>query len=605
MIHLQQELHEIQHQYGYLPEDDLRRLSKRLDVPLHRLHEVASSFPGYRLTPPPPVDVKVCRDMSCHLRGAPALERGLRDLAGELGGRAPDGGPRVAVGGVSCLGQCDRAPAVVVGCAAEGHYGDYVYRGKTEGEYRDLVRRAAAGDLLRHQEADRSRPDWRIDPYAGREPGYDAVRKLVEGGEGAVQDLLHNLQAANLRGMGGARFPAATKWTSVRGEPGKEKYVVCNADECEPGTFKDRDLMRRVPHLLVEGMTLAGLVAGAGRGYVYIRHEYEEEIEAMREAIEEAVRRNLCGPNILGSGRSFDLSVFVSPGGYICGEESALLEAMEDRRAEPRNKPPFPFQNGLFGKPTVINNVETLMWTPAIALNGGAWYKDQGYEYGTDAKGQPLRGDGLWFCSISGDVNRPGVYEVPFGLTVGDLIDDYAGGMRDGQRLKAIAPSGPSSGYLPAFLREDSMPTPQAKQYFRDVLSTYGQPYDVRKLPLDYKVLTGIGNMLGAAFVAVGERASIVDMAANTTEFFRNESCGKCVPCRVGSEKLVEIFDEIKAGQFSAKKLPLVDDLAETMIATSICGLGQVAPNPMKTLVQFFRDELDDALRRGRPAVDS
>jgi NADH:ubiquinone oxidoreductase subunit F (NADH-binding) len=347
-------------------------------------------------------------------------------------------------------------------------------------------------------------------------------------------------------------------------------------------------------------MVLAGLVVGARQGYVYIRHEYEEEIEAMRAAIAEAVARGACGPNLFGSGRSFELEVYVSPGGYICGEESALIEAMEDRRAEPRNKPPFPFQNGFRGKPTVINNVETLMWTPAIALNGGPWYKNLGLAYGKDAKGNELKGDGLWFCSISGDVANPGVYEVPFGLTVGDLIDRYAGGMLGGQAFKAIATSGPSSGYLPAWLKEEELPGDRARAAFRETLSPDGRPFDVRKLPLDYKALNPIGGMLGAAIVIVGERACMVDMAANTSRFFRNESCGKCVPCRMGTQKMVDLFGEVSARRSGPDRLALVNELAPTMADTSICGLGMIAANPMLTLLRHFRDELDEHVRHGR-----
>src|SRR5262249_14040450 len=214
--------------------------------------------------------------------------------------------------------------------------------------------------------------------------------------------------------------------------PSDIKYVICNADESEPGTFKDRELLRRTPYLVVEGMVLAGLVSGAARGYVYIRHEYHDELEALREALDRAQAEKVCGDNVLGSGRSFALEVFVSPGGYIQGGESALLEAMEDRRGEPRNKPPFPVTHGPYNKPTVISNVETRAWVPAIVLRGGAWYRDQGVNGAT----------GLRFVSVSGDVSRPGVYEIPFGQTVRELVYQTAGGLRDGQKLKAIAPSG-------------------------------------------------------------------------------------------------------------------------------------------------------------------
>ncbi|HEX8200360.1 MAG TPA: NADH-ubiquinone oxidoreductase-F iron-sulfur binding region domain-containing protein [Isosphaeraceae bacterium] len=567
-----QELHEIQHRCGYLPVEELQALARRLEVPLHRLHEVASCFPHYRLEPPPAVEVGVCRDMACHLRGAGRLRVALTALASEIGGDA------VEVGGVSCLGQCDHAPAVAV----NGH----IYWGLSEGQVRARVRDAAEGKTLPHQKADRSPRGWTIDPYDGQ-PRYDAVRRLVETRDAA--SVIEALKLANLRGMGGAGFPTHLKWSTVRSAPGDVKYVVCNGDESEPGTFKDRELLRRTPHLLVEGMVLAGLVTGAQRGYIYLRHEYEQEIEVMREAIAAAAAQGLCGERILGSDLGFPLEVFVSPGGYICGEESALLEAMEDRRAEPRNKPPFPVFSGLRGQPTVINNVETLCWTPAIVLRGGAWYRDAG-----------VRGaSGLRFVSISGDVNDPGVYEVPFGQTVRELIQT-AGGMRDGQALKAIAPSGPSGGFLPAVLHEKDLPTTAARAFFRDRLARGGGPLDILDLPLDLATLGGIGNMLGAAFVVVGERACIVDFARNCVAFYRNESCGKCVPCRVGTQKLLDILTDITSGSDGRDGMGAVDDLAYTMAQASICGLGQVAANPMTTVMGYFRAELAEHVERGR-----
>jgi len=271
--------------------------------------------------------------------------------------------------------------------------------------------------------------------------------------------------------------------------------------------------------------------------------------------------------------------VFVSPGGYICGEESALLEAMEDRRAEPRNKPPLAVQAGLHGKPTVINNVETLSWVPAIVLRGGPWYRDQG---ANGAKG-------LRLVSISGDVNRPGVYEAPFGLTAREHIERLAGGMRAGQKLKAIAPSGPSAGYLPALVPVKSLP----EKFVKAKLPPGTQTYDILDLPLDVDTLRLMDSMLGAALVVVGERACMVDMARNTTQFFRNESCGKCVPCRLGSQKLATMLDQIVAGSFNPKGLDLVKELAQTMVDTSICGLGMVAANPFTSLIRHFSDELE------------
>ncbi len=567
-----QELHHIQSRCGYLPLNELRALAARIKVPLHRINEVASFYPHYRLQPPPAVDVKVCRDMACHLRGANLLQRSLEAIAQE------HGHGQVCVQGVSCLGQCDQPVAVSIN--------DHVYRGLSEVGIRQRIQQAAAKEPLLPQKADRTPPAWKIDPYRGQ-PRYDALRHFI--GQRDADGVIAALEVADLRGMGGAGFRTHLKWSSVRNTPSDVKYVICNADESEPGTFKDRELLRRAPYLVIEGLVLAGLVTGAGRGYIYIRHEFEEEIQALREALDWAERGRLCGENILGSGISFPIEIFISPGGYIQGEESALLEAMEDRRGEPRNKPPFPVTHGLFGKPTVINNVETLAWVPSILLHGVQWYRDQGTNGAT----------GLRLVSVSGDVNRPGVYEVPFGQTVRELINDLAGGLRDGQGLKAIAPSGPSSGFLPAKIEVESLPKPFVERMLKENrLRMNAKLFDILDLPLDFNTLGAMGSMLGAAFFVVGDRADIVDLALNCVEFYRNESCGKCVPCRVGSQKLVEVLHEIVAGRFPKNHLASIPELAETMSLTSICGLGQVAANPITSVLKYFRKDLDKYLER-------
>jgi NADH:ubiquinone oxidoreductase subunit F (NADH-binding)/NADH:ubiquinone oxidoreductase subunit E len=561
-----QELRQIQKRFGYLPAEELRKLSERTQVPLHRLHEVASFFPHYRLTPGPAVDVKVCRDMACFLRRAPQLHRNLEAKATELGDNVA-----VTVEGVSCLGQCDHAPAVSIN--------DRVYRGLSEAKLFQLMETAAAREPLPEQHADQSPRGWKIDCYDGK-PDYRAVQEFVKTRDAGR--VLRALETANLRGMGGAGFPTHRKWSAVRAEAGPDKYLVCNADESEPGTFKDRELLRRTPHLVVEGMVLAGLVTGATRGWVYVRHEYEEEIDALTGAIEAARAQGVVGDRVLGSDLAFDLEVFVSPGGYICGEETALLEAMEDRRAEPRNKPPFPTTAGLYNRPTVINNVETLSWVPAIVTHGGEWYRDQGVNGAT----------GLRFVSISGDVRRPAVYEVPLGQTVRDLIFETAGGMRDGQRLAAIAPSGPSGGFLPAVVRAENLP----QKFVKERLPAGATTYDILDLPLDLNALAAIGSMLGAAFVVVGDGTPIVEMALNCVRFFRNESCGKCVPCRLGSEKLAGMVEQLLARRLPREHLGLVEELAAAMYATSICGLGQVAANPIASVLRHFREDLEKYL---------
>jgi NADH:ubiquinone oxidoreductase subunit F (NADH-binding)/NADH:ubiquinone oxidoreductase subunit E len=560
-----QRLSEIQHRFGYLPDDELKALSLKLGEPLHRIHEVASFFPHYRTKPGPAVEVKVCRDMSCHLAGAKNLRSAMDGVASEFGSG------QVHVEGVSCLGQCDHAPAVCVN--------DYVYWDKSPREIRSLVERALAKEELPRQEAPTERLEWKIDPYYGREASYDAVRRFVENRD--ADGVIKALEVSTLRGMGGARFPTFRKWSAVRGAPGTIKYAVVNGDESEPGTFKDRELFRRAPHLVVEGITLAGLVTGAKQGWIYIRHEYEEEIEAVREEIHRAKAMGACGRNVFGSDLEFELDVFVSPGGYICGEESALIEAMEDKRAEPRNKPPFLVYSGLHGRPTVMNNVETMSWVPSIILNGAEWYRDAGVN----------GSNGMWFISVSGDVNRPGVYEIPFGMTVGEMIDGCCQGMKDGQTFKAIAPSGPSGGVLPAMIPVSRLP---AK--FAASLPEGTTEYDVRTLPLDPAKLGALDNMLGAAIVVCGSNANMVDFALNLVEFYANESCGKCVPCRLGSHKLAEMLQTLKKGKYPRANLGLVDELARTMALTSICGLGMVVPNPITTVLKYFPEEVEPYL---------
>ncbi len=378
---------------------------------------------------------------------------------------------------------------------------------------------------------------------------------------------------------------AHKKWSDVKtapsGDRGGEKYVVCNGDESEPGTFKDRELLLRTPHLVIEGVILAGLVVGAQKGYIYIRHEYREQIDAVKLAIKEAESLTACGPDIFESGRAFSVEVYESPGGYICGEQSALIEAMEDKRAEPRNKPPELATNGLWDRPTLVSNVETFAWAPAIVRLGGAWYRDSG-EAGCS---------GLRFFSISGDVARPGVYEVPIGSTLGGLIK-LAGGVVG--KLKAVATSGPSGGFIPA-----RVPIPERlrlpKSYPRDRITPGATDRDALHLELDIDVFRGFNLMLGAGIVVYAEGVDILDQAENCTQFFRNESCGKCVPCRLGTERLARLPAEIRKGSADEDHLRAIESeisaLREALQQTSICGLGVVAPEPLSSALHFLRDQ--------------
>jgi NADH:ubiquinone oxidoreductase subunit F (NADH-binding) len=465
----------------------------------------------------------------------------------------------------------------------------------------DALRQAIAASAMGNQpsaDLDANRPTtgsqpWTIDIYAGR-PRYEASRQFLADPDPAR--IIEALKIADLRGMGGAGVPAHQKWHDVRQAEGSEKYIICNADESEPGTFKDRELLLRTPHLVVEGVILAGLVTRATHGYVFIRHEYPEQARAIGDAIQEAEALGLCGSRAGPDGRPFPIDIFISPGGYICGEQSALVEAMEDRRAEPRNRPPQLETNGLYDKPTLVSNVETFAWAPGIALCGGDWYAGQGQN---SYKGKR-------FFSIAGDVERPGVYEVPIGIPLGDLIERHAGGMRDGLALKAVAPSGPSGGFLPAAISIDTLPRGFERRlpesFKAATLPSGAKHIDVRELWLDLTFFRGLGLMLGAGLVVYGEGVNMVDQALNALEFFRNESCGKCVPCRIGSQKMVEVASNLTRSAYDETALksivPLVRDLASTMTLTSICGLGMVAANPLISVLQYFPDDVAHYLAR-------
>jgi NADH:ubiquinone oxidoreductase subunit F (NADH-binding)/NADH:ubiquinone oxidoreductase subunit E len=552
-------LREIQKEHGWLPVEALQALANRIEVPLYRLQGVASFFPTFKLSTPPTVEVKICGDMSCHRRGSDALRRAIETRYGDRGAK------EIVIHHVSCLGQCDRAPAALIN-AFHDHGGtvtqhEAIVSGLTADKLGALIEDAASGRALPHHHSSPLSTRLKSDPY-DRNARYGALRNLVKTRD--VAGVLAALKASELKGMGGAGFPTALKWDLMRGTPGTEKYIVCNADESEPGTIKDRFIMEYVPHLLIEGMIIAGLVTGAKVGIIYIRHEYELQAEVLEREIEECKKQGITGPDVLGSGQAFDLSVFVSPGGYICGEESALLEAMEGKRGEPRNKPPFPGQVGLFNKPTVINNVETFSNVPVILHHGTEGFKALGRAPSA----------GLKFVGISGDIVRPGVYEIQMGTPAREMIYDIAGGIPNGRTLKGWAPSGPSSGYLPASMID---------------------------IPLDFKALADVGSMLGSgAIVICDDTTCMVDMAYNSVRFFKNESCGKCVPCRLGTARLAEMLEEIMHGRGRKEHLDMIHELGDAMALASICGLGQIAPAPIASVIKNFPQEVEDHIVRHR-----
>ena len=540
------DLREIQARHGYLPEEELKSLSERKGIPLYEAHGVASFYPHFRLRPPPETTLRVCTDLSCHLHGARDVLETLRETVDYAGLDEWD------VSETSCLGQCDGAPAVSIN--------DRSYRGMAEDRLGACVARLARDGRIARQPVRRLANPGLIDPY-DYPLAAESLKQWVSGGDAGW--LVQTIKDAGLRGMGGAGFPTGVKWDLVRKTDSEVKYAICNADESEPGTFKDREILYHYPHLVIEGMILGGLAVGARQGYLFLRHEYDREREVLARTIRAFYSAGYLGNDILNTDRSFHLEIFDSPGGYICGEETALLEAMEGKRAEPRNKPPFPGTHGLHGRPTLINNVETFAWVPAILQHGAGWFMSQGVNGAS----------GLKYIALSGHVERPGVYEIPLGTRVSDLIDDFGGGVSGGRKLKAFAPGGASSGFLPASMAD---------------------------IPLDFKSLSEAGSMLGSgAVIVVAEGTDMADLARNVVTFFRNESCGKCVPCRTGTAYLVHLLDTVLEEGAGADTLEPVADVAEAMELTSICGLGQAAALPLTSALRHFSNEFETPRRHG------
>jgi len=593
----------IQGRHGYLNRDELKRFASDSGIHLYQLQEVASFFPHFRLEPPPAVTVSVCRDMACQLAGA---GRVLEQLASE----------NAKVEGVSCLGRCDRAPAVRIAANQRNPQDHEFYcLGRDIGEIKQIVSACMNGNapsIVADRDAGRScypSPNWTIDPYKSGSRDYAAVKKLAAPFQKTDQ-ILAELDDASLRGFGGAGMSASQKWRDVRDAVAEARrrrtderaFIVVNGDESEPGTFKDRELLLHFPHLVLEGVILAGLVTGASEGFIYIRHEYPEQIAACEAEIRRAEGMGVCGTSAPVLGRPFPVSVFVSPGGYICGEQSALIEAMSGRRGEPRNLPPKLETNGLHDRPTLVSNVETFAWVPYVVLNGGKKYASLGVN---GRKGRR-------FFSICGDVNRPGVYEVPMGLTLRALVfgSEYGQGIADGGKLKAIAPSGPSGGFLPATLPATGLPRNHTSHpewqnlALRRGWNPEARELNILDLELDLDLFRALSptQMLGGGIVVYAEGRDMAEHTVNALEFFRNESCGKCVPCRVGSQKLANLganlmADRIENSTWKDELAPLVAELSDVMVLSSICGLGRSVPMPLRTLIDYFGQDLARHLR--------
>ncbi len=402
-----------------------------------------------------------------------------------------------------------------------------------------------------------------IDEYLAND-GFKALQKCI--GQMRPEEIIAEVERSGLRGRGGAGYPTHRKWSAVREQPGDEKFVVCNGDEGDPGAFMDRMLMESYPYRIIEGMTIAAYAVGASRGYFYIRGEYPLATERISQAMENAAQRGFLGENIMGTGFSLHLKIVPGAGAFVCGEETALLASIEGRRGMPRLRPPYPAQSGLWGRPTLINNVETYAAVPWVIRNGAPAFAQLGT---SSSKGTKV-------FALAGKVERVGLIEVPMGITVRQIIEDIGGGIAGGLRLKAVQVGGPSGGCVPA---------------------------DLAHLPVDYETLQSIGTMMGSGgMVALDETDCMVDIARYFLEFTQNQSCGKCTFCRIGTRRMLDILERLCGGQGSRADIQELEDLARMVQTTSLCGLGKTAPNPVLSTIKYCRDEYEAHVDKRCPA---
>lgn len=391
-----------------------------------------------------------------------------------------------------------------------------------------------------------------IDEYIGCD-GYAALGKVLT--EMTPDDVIETILDSGLRGRGGGGFPTGLKWKLAKGNDADQKYVCCNADEGDPGAFMDRSILEGDPHVVLEAMAIAGYAIGASQGYIYIRAEYPIAVERLNVAIGQAREYGLLGKNIFGTDFSFDIELRLGAGAFVCGEETALMTSIEGHRGEPRPRPPFPAVKGLFGKPTILNNVETYANIPRIILNGSEWFKSIGTE----------KSKGTKVFALGGKINNTGLVEIPMGTTLREVVEEIGGGIPNGKKFKAAQTGGPSGGCIPASLIDT---------------------------PIDYDNLIAIGSMMGSGgLIVMDEDTCMVDIAKFFLEFTVDESCGKCTPCRIGTKRLLEMLEKITKGQATLEDIDKMEELCYYIKDNSLCGLGQTAPNPVLSTLKYFRDE--------------
>ena len=542
----------------------------------HELKEMRLCLEAFETARP---CISVCAGSGCKASGADNV---LGALHKELEKQGLQGS--IDVKSTGCHGFCEKGPVMII-------WPDKVfYNGVSQSDAKDIVNSVSTAhkpvEKLLYKDPNTGRRvlhehdvpfyalqtrvlfgnNGKIDPKDIRDyvkvGGYTALSHVLT--DFTPQQVVDAVKQSGLRGRGGAGFPTGVKWEALRRNPIKPRYIVCNADEGDPGAFMDRSLLEGNPHSVIEGLIIGGFALEAQEAYVYVRAEYPLAVEHLNVAIEQAEKTGLLGDNILGSGHHFRIHVVQGAGAFVCGEETALIASIEGRVGEPHPRPPFPVQKGLWGKPTVINNVKTWASVPVIINRGAEWYANIGTE----------RSKGTMVFSLVGKINNTGLVEVPMGITLREMIYDIGGGIPKDKKLKAIQIGGPSGGCIPANMID---------------------------LPIDYEALTTAGSMMGSGgMVVMDEDTCMVDVARYFMEFLEEESCGKCFPCREGTQRLKDILNRISQGKGTEEDLELLDDAGWMIKETSLCGLGQTAPNPVISTLRYFRDEYIAHIREKR-----
>ena len=567
-------LHLVQEERGYLSPEALEEVANLLEMRPTDVWEVASFYTMFHFRPMGRCHIEVCHNLSCSLLGAESLLDHVKErLQIREGETTPDG--RFSLGRAECLAACDAAPMVQINGY---HYGPLdrsqleqllvtIERGEFPKEYKYQAtaappsnRERTSGEIL-HRNLRDSSYDGSIEAYLAR-GGYQATAKVLR--EHRPPEIVEMVKRSGLRGRGGAGFPAGVKWGFIPQDRGVPKYILCNADEGEPGTFKDRQLLERDPHQVIEGIIISSFAIGGETSYIYLRGEFLEAATILDRALQEAYARSFLGKNILGTDFNLDVYVHRGAGAYICGEETALIESLEGKRGEPRIRPPFPAVKGLYQCPTAVNNVETLCNIPHIILRGPEWYASLGTAKSTGAR----------VFSVSGHVRYPGNYEIPLSATLRELIFEHAGGMRDGRKIKAIIPGGTSAPVL----------TPEHLD-----------------VGLDFESLAAAGSMGGSgAVIVMDETTCMVRVGEVVNRFYHHESCGQCTQCREGTAWLHQILMRIEEGRGRVADLEILKDVCRNMKGQTICVLSDSAAMPTESYLRYFQEEFEAHIQQGR-----